>query len=220
MLELLLIRHGETDWNVDKRLQGHIDIGLNAEGRRQAAALGQVLEHEPLDAIYASDLQRARDTAQAVAGLQGRTVQIDPALRERCYGGFEGLQHYEIEQRYPQDFAAWKARELDARYPAGERIAETMREFSERAVGAVTRLMQVQPHSQAGVHRKIAIVTHGGVLECIYRWAKQSDPAQARDFDIFNASINRLQWDGERLHIQQWADIAHLTPQVLDEIDR
>lgn len=220
MLDLLLIRHGETDWNVDKRLQGHIDIGLNAEGRRQAEALGQALRQEPLDAIYASDLQRARDTAQAVATLQGRQVQIEPDLRERCYGGFEGLQHHEIEQRYPQDYAAWKARELDARYPAGERIAETMREFSARAVGAVTRLIQAQPASSGGSARKIAIVTHGGVLECIYRWARQSGLAQARDFDIFNASINRLQWDGERLHLQQWADIAHLTPQVLDEVDR
>ena len=217
MLDILLIRHGETDWNVDKRLQGHIDIPLNAEGQRQAAALGRALESEPLDAIYASDLQRARDTAQAVATLQGKTVQIDPALRERCYGGFEGLQHVDIQQRYPEDFAAWKSRELDARYPAGERIAETMREFSGRAVGAVSAIAH---QVAAGGQRKIAIVTHGGVLECIYRWAKQTGFAQARDFDIFNASINRLQWDGERIHIQQWADIAHLTPQVLDEVDR
>jgi len=217
MLDILLIRHGETDWNVDKRLQGHIDIPLNAEGQRQAAALGRVLENEPLDAIYASDLQRARDTAQAVATLQGKTVQIDPALRERCYGGFEGLQHHDIEQRYPEDFAAWKSRELDARYPAGERIAETMREFSGRAVGAVSAIVR---EGAADGHRKIAIVTHGGVLECIYRWARQTGFAHARDFDIFNASINRLQWDGERIHIRQWADIAHLSPQVLDEVDR
>lgn len=217
MTDILLIRHGETDWNVDKRLQGHIDIPLNAEGRRQATALGRVLENEPLDAIYASDLQRARDTAEAVAVVQGKTVHIDEALRERCYGGFEGLQHHDIEQRYPQDYAAWKARELDARYPAGERIAETMREFSERAVGVVSRLIGRSRDQQ---HRKIAIVTHGGVLECIYRWSRQTGFAQARDFDIFNASINRLQWDGERLHIAQWADVAHLSADVLDEVDR
>ncbi len=217
MLDILLIRHGETDWNVDKRLQGHIDIPLNAEGRRQAAALGRALENEPLDAIYASDLQRARDTAQAVATLQGQAVRIDPALRERCYGGFEGLQHHDIQQRYPDDFAAWKARELDARYPAGERIAETMREFSGRAVGAVRAIAHL---ASGGKQRKIAIVTHGGVLECVYRWARETGFGHARDFDIFNASINRLQWDGERMHIRQWADIAHLAPQVLDEVDR
>jgi probable phosphoglycerate mutase len=215
--DILLIRHGETDWNVDKRLQGHIDIPLNAEGQRQAAALGRALGNEPLDAIYASDLQRARDTAQAVATLQGKDVHIDEALRERCYGGFEGLQHHDIAQRYPQDYAAWKARELDARYPAGERVAETMREFSERAVGAVTRLIR---HSNSRQHRKIAIVTHGGVLECIYRWSRQTGFAHARDFDIFNAGINRMQWDGERLRIAQWADVAHLSANVLDEVDR
>ncbi|WP_034300767.1 histidine phosphatase family protein [Herbaspirillum sp. RV1423] len=213
MTDILLIRHGETDWNVDKRLQGHIDIPLNAEGQRQAAALGRALDSEALDAIYASDLQRARDTAQAVASRQGKSVQLDPALRERCYGGFEGLLHHDIQQRYPADFAAWKAREPDARYPAGERAAETMREFSARVVGAVTRLA-------AGGHRKIAIVTHGGVLECIYRWTRQTGFAPARDFDIFNAGINRLHWDGERLQIIRWADIAHLSPRVLDEIDR
>ncbi|MFZ1180592.1 MAG: histidine phosphatase family protein [Herbaspirillum sp.] len=207
--DLLLIRHGETDWNIDKRLQGHIDIALNAEGRRQA----QALENEPLDAIYASDLRRARDTARAIADLQGRTVRIDPALRERCYGGFEGLQHHEIAQRHPAHFAAWRARALDVRYPDGERVAETMREFSGRVVNAVQRLLS------GDRHRTIAIVTHGGVLECIYRWARQTGFAQPRDFDIFNAGINRLQWDGERLHIRQWADISHLSLQVLDEVD-
>jgi probable phosphoglycerate mutase len=214
MTEILLIRHGETDWNVDKRLQGHIDIGLNAAGQRQAALLGQALAAEPLDAVFASALQRARDTAQAVAQRQALSVQIDAGLRERCYGGFEGLRHHEIEQRYPQDYAAWKAREPDARYPAGERVAETMREFSARAVAAVTGLIS------HGGYRKVAIVTHGGVLECLYRWARQAGFGQPRDFDIFNASINRLHWDGEHLHIRQWADISHLQHPALDEVDR
>lgn len=223
MTDILLIRHGETDWNVEKRLQGHIDIALNAEGQRQAAALGRALEGEPLDAIFASDLQRARDTAQAVADLQGKHVQLDAALRERCYGGFEGLQHADIEQRYPLDFAAWKAREPDARYPAGERIAETLREFSERAVTAVSAIAHL---ARSNNHRKIAIVTHGGVLECIYRWATGTALTHARDFDVFNASINRLHWDGRDMQIAQWAEIAHLSSptspvsRVLDEVDR
>ena len=218
MTEILLIRHGETDWNSDKRLQGHIDIGLNDNGRRQAAALGKSLQHEALDAIFASDLQRARDTAQAVADLQGKTVQIEPALRERCFGGFEGLRHHEIEQRYPEDYRAWKLREPDVRYPAGERVAETMREFFERAVTAVTRLADQDKRS--GQDRKIAIVTHGGVLECLYRSVNDIGFGVGRDFDIFNASVNRLYWDGQRMHIRQWADVAHLTSQALDEVDR
>jgi len=214
MTEILLIRHGETDWNADKRLQGHIDIGLNAKGQRQAQALGAALAGEPLDAVFASDLQRARDTAQAVAARQALPVQIEPALRERCYGGFEGLRHQEIAQRYPQDYAAWKARDPDVRYPGGEREAETMREFSARAVAAVTGVVAL------GRYRKIAIVSHGGVLECIYRWATQSGFGHARDFDILNASINRLQWDGQHLHILQWGDVNHLQVSALDEVDR
>ena len=176
--------------------------------------MGAALADEALDAVFASDLQRARDTAQAIAQAQGLQVQIVPALRERCYGGFEGLRHQEIAERYPADFAAWKAREPDARYPAGERIAETMREFSARAVAAVTALVQQNNY------RKIAVVTHGGVLECLYRWSQQSGFGKARDFDIFNASINRLHWDGSQIQIRQWGDISHLRTDALDEVDR
>jgi len=214
MTDILLIRHGETDWNVDKRLQGHIDIGLNQAGQRQVLALGQHLAGEGIDAIFASDLQRARDTAQAVADVAGLEVRIDTGLRERCYGAFEGLRHTEIELRYPEAYRQWKAREPDFRYPAGERIAETMREFYDRSVAAVQRVLA------SGRYRKVAIVTHGGVLECVHHWASQSAFAQPRTFDIFNASVNRLHWDGERARIRSWGEIDHLQRDTLDEVDR
>ena len=102
MTEILVIRHGETDWNIDKRLQGHIDIPLNEAGRRQVAALGEVLADEGIDAVFPSDLQRARATAQAVADAAGLPVGIDAGLRERCYGAFEGLRHPDIEEKYPE----------------------------------------------------------------------------------------------------------------------
>lgn len=216
MIELILIRHGETAWNAVRRLQGHLDVPLNAEGERQAAALGRALQAEPLDAIYASDLQRARQTAQAIADLRGMTVQIEPGLRERCYGGFEGLMYAELNERYPQAYAAWKARELDAPLPAGERKPETMREFFERATAAITRI------ASAGGRRKIALVTHGGVLECAYHAAHGRMPDRPRDFEILNASINRLEWNGGRLRVLSWAEVAHLRDErvALDEIDR
>ncbi|MGZ3236396.1 MAG: histidine phosphatase family protein [Burkholderiaceae bacterium] len=214
MTEILLIRHGETDWNAQKRLQGHLDIGLNAEGQRQARALGQALLDESLDAIYASDLQRAKHTAQAIATPRGMTVQIDLNLRERCYGAFEGLRHAEISERYPQEFAAWRAREMDARYPDGKNIAETLREFSTRVLGAITGI------ASRSNHKKIAIVTHGGVLECVYREAKGIGYASPRDFDILNASINRLVWNGDCLQVKQWSDVTHLVSTALDEVDK
>ena len=214
MTEILLIRHGETDWNAEKRLQGHLDIGLNAEGLRQARALGRALLHESLDAIYASDLQRAKQTAQAIATPRGMTVQIDLALRERCYGAFEGLRHAEISERYPQEFAAWRAREMDARYPDGKNVAETLREFSTRVLNAITGI------ALNSSHKKIVIVTHGGVLECIYREVKGIGYGSPRDFDVLNASINRLVWNRDCLQVIQWSDVTHLVNTALDEIDK
>lgn len=214
MTEILLIRHGETDWNTERRLQGHLDVALNAEGVRQAQALGQALRGEPLDAIFASDLSRARQTAEAIAAGRGMSVQIEPGLRERCYGAFEGLRHEDIRQRYPEAYAAWQARELDARMPAGEQPGETLREFSARAVGALVGLVVARQL------RRIAVVSHGGVLECICREARGLEWDKPRDFDIRNASINRLLWNGSSLSVMDWGDIAHLRQEALDEVDR
>jgi probable phosphoglycerate mutase len=211
--EILLIRHGETNWNVEKRLQGHSDIALNPEGVRQAAALGRVLQDEPLDAIFASDLQRARDTAQAIATARGMTLQIDKDLRERCYGAFEGLIHSEINEHFPVDFVAWKQRDLDMRYPDGKYRAETLREFAARSMACIRRLA-----SQNGC-RKIAIVTHGGVLDTLHRQAASIGYEHPRSFEVLNASINRLKWDGEKFHIVTWADVTHLAHATLDEVD-
>jgi len=215
MTELILIRHGETAWNAEKRLQGHLDIPLNEEGLRQAAALGAALADEGLDAIVSSDLQRALQTAQAVADRAGLPVQVDRGLRERCFGAFEGLLYGEIGERYPEAHAAWKARDRHARYPAGVHVAETLDEFFRRVVGTIERLVQGRGW------RKVALVTHGGVLDCIYRAASDRiDFAAPRDFDILNASINRVRWTPQGMQILQWADVAHLSPAVLDEIDR
>lgn len=215
MTEIILIRHGETAWNAEKRLQGHLDIPLNAEGERQAAALGAALANEPLDAIFSSDLRRAMQTAQAVADLQGKTVAIDAGLRERCFGAFEGLRYDEIEAHYPDDYAAWRARERHARYPGGKHVAETLDEFFNRVVGTVDRIVR------HGKYHKVALVTHGGVLDCLYRAASDRlDFAAPRDFEVLNASINRLHWTPESMQVMQWADVAHLSPAVLDEVDR
>jgi probable phosphoglycerate mutase len=216
MTEILLIRHGETDWNVERRLQGHLDIELNAEGVRQAAALGEVLRGEALDAIFSSDMRRAQQTAQPIAASRGMEIQIEPALRERCYGVFEGLRHAEIGERYPDAYAAMRARDMDVRFPPGVNVAETLREFFVRSVGVITRLAQRSMREfQSG---KIVIVTHGGVLDCLNRAARGLDFSRPRDVEIPNAGINRLRWDGVSMQICQWADIAHLSSGARDEI--
>ncbi|MDY7546480.1 histidine phosphatase family protein [Glaciimonas sp. CA11.2] len=215
--EILLIRHGETDWNKDKRLQGHLDIALNAEGQRQAQALSACLAELTLDAVFSSDLQRARDTAQPLAAQHGLTLDVHADLRERCYGVMEGLRRPEIAERYPEAFNALNTRELDVRYPPGVNVAETLNEFSERAMGAMQRILGNTSH------RRIAIVSHGGFLDCIYRHIENRTMREMRKFDILNASINRLVWTGAQLKLVDWGDVSHLrylNNIALDEIDR
>lgn len=216
-LDILLIRHGETAWNAERRLQGQLDVPLNAHGRRQAAALAEALADEPLDAVFCSDLQRARQTAFALAAARDLPLQLDAGLRERCYGGFEGFLYDELAERFPAEYAAWQAREPDAHFPAGASRGETLRVFAERAVAAVLRLAQAARRDGL---RRIAVVSHGGVLESVYRDVHALGHLPPRDFAIPNAGVNRLRHDGTRLHIACWADVAHLERlAALDEID-
>jgi probable phosphoglycerate mutase len=208
---ILLIRHGETAWNAERRLQGHLDITLNAEGERQARLLAQALADEPLDVLVSSDLMRARQTAQAIADVRGLPLHIAPGLRERCYGGFEGLLYAEIEQRFPREFAAWQARNVDAVLPPGANRGETFRAFFDRATGAILALGAAYPG------KTLALVAHGGVLECAYRLARGLPLETPRNFRVFNASINRFVLEDGTLRLSNWGEIGHLRPAVLDE---
>ncbi|HEV7813466.1 MAG TPA: histidine phosphatase family protein [Janthinobacterium sp.] len=209
---ILLIRHGETVSNAERRLQGHIDSALNEQGRRQAAALGLALAGAPLAAVIASDLQRARDTALAVAAPHGLTVQADEQLRERCYGVFEGMLHADIAVRYPDDYADWQARHADALMPPGERVAESFRQFYQRSLAAILRWAAEYPG------RTIAVVAHGGVLECAYRAALALQLAGARDFEVKNASLNRFSAVDGELTLLDWGNVAHLAAPAVDEL--
>jgi probable phosphoglycerate mutase len=209
---ILLIRHGETAWNAERRLQGHLDIPLNGEGERQARLLAAALALEQIDLLVSSDLGRARQTAQAVAALRGMPLQIEPGLRERCYGGFEGLLYTEIEQRFPAEFAAWQARDIDAALPDGKNRGETFRQFYARATDAILGLASKHPG------RTLALVAHGGVLECAYRMAGKLPLETPRDFKVYNASINRFRVEDGQLVLDSWGEVAHLRPTVLDEL--
>ena len=212
MNKILLIRHGETAWNAERRLQGYLDIPLNEEGERQARLLAEALESESIDVVVSSDLHRARQTAQAVATLRGMPLHVDPALRERCYGGFEGLLYSEIEQRFPAEFAAWQARDIDAILPPGKNRGESFRQFYTRATSAILATAAAHPG------RTIAMVAHGGVLECAYRMARALPLETPRDFKVYNASINRFRVEDGNLVLQSWGEVAHLRPALLDEL--
>ena len=210
---ILLIRHGETAWNAERRLQGHLDISLNAEGERQAAAVARALAGTTIDAVVASDLQRASQTAHTIAAHHGVPVQVDRLLRERCYGGFEGLLYAEIEQRFPHEFAKWQAREVDAVLPAGANLGESFREFYARSTGAI--LAQAARHPD----KTLVLVAHGGVLECAYRCALDMALETPRTFTIPNASINRFTVQDGKLTLVSWGDIAHLQQVAMDELN-
>ena len=209
---ILLIRHGETAWNAVRRLQGHIDIDLNPEGQRQAAAVARALASEKLDAIISSDLKRALQTAEAIAAHHQVPLHVDPDLRERGYGAFEGLLYTEIAERYPEDFAAWQARHVESVMPHGERKAESFREFYERSIAALASWAEKHP-GQA-----IAVVAHGGVLECAYRAATGMSLDSPRDFQVKNASINRFTFEHGKLLLSQWGEVTHLALTTLDDI--
>ena len=218
MTELLLIRHGETAWNAERRLQGYLNIALNSVGVQQARLLASALQGDPPDVIISSDLQRARATAAPLAQIAAVEMIVDTALRERCFGAFEGLRYDEINHHYSAAHTAWQARELDACFPPrvdtdGIHPAETLREFSRRAVAAV--LSHLQRHRG----KKIAIVTHGGVLDCVYRFSTGMPLEKKRDFEIANASVNRFHWEHDKLTLLQWGDVSHLPAVECDAVE-
>ena len=200
---VLVIRHGETAWNRESRIQGHIDIPLNDQGRWQAARLGRALADEPLAAIYSSDLQRAHDTALAVGEVRGVPVVTTEALRERNFGEMEGLTHDEILRRWPVEGRRW--RERDPSF--GPNGGETLQAFYDRCVDAATRLASAHPG------QTIALVAHGGVLDCFYRAANRLALTLPRSWTITNASLNRLLYSPEGFTMLSWADDRHLQDQ-------
>lgn len=204
---VLAVRHGETAWNRESRIQGHLDIPLSPLGLAQAQRLAQALAGESLDAIYASDLGRARQTAAAVAERVGLPVQEDAGLRERGFGCFEGLSWSEIESRWPEQALRWKRRDPDFGAEGGERL----RDFYARAVGAVERLAQAHPG------QTLLVVAHGGVMDCLYRAGRRLALEAPRSWTLGNASINRLLYTPAGLSVVGWNDDLHLDGLSLDE---
>lgn len=197
---LFVLRHGQTAWNAEQRIQGHLDMPLNAVGRWQAERLAQALAGEELAAIYSSDLLRARETAAPLAQLRALPVQTEPELRERAFGHFEGRSFTEIETQWPQDARRWRQREPDFG-PGG---GEVLTDFYARCVACALRL--------AGRHggQTIALVAHGGVLDCLYRAALGIELQAPRSWPVGNATVNRLLWTPQGFSMVGWNDDAHL----------
>jgi len=197
---LCIVRHGETHWNTERRIQGHFDIGLNANGLGQAQATARGIGYHEFSALYSSDLMRTLQTAAVLGRVAGLSVKPETGLRERHYGRMQGMTY---EEMLAQDEAeAERFRLRDPFYDFG--AGETLLDFADRIHGTVERLVS------AHVGQALLLVTHGGVLDIIYRRATGRDLSAPRDFVVPNAALNWLEVSAEGWRLLSWADRQHL----------
>ena len=205
MTEIWLVRHGETPWNAERRVQGWEDIGLNETGVEQARALGRHIKNltqagQRLDAVYTSDLKRAHATAQTVADEVGLPLNIHKGVRERHFGVLQGLVYDEMDAHAPEAAAIWRARDPNAELPGGEslgffyaRVVEAINEIAARHVGQC-----------------VMVVSHGGAMDIIWRHANQVSLQAPRQAPLLNASLNRLNVSPQGWSVIRWGDVDHL----------
>lgn len=205
---ILAIRHGETLWNVDTRIQGHLNIDLNETGRWQAERVGHALAQEPIQAIYSSDLRRAFETAQAIATAPARLMAHTPTplqvtphllLRERHFGHLQGKTWAEIETQHPEECRLWRGRDPHWAPKGGESLT-ALRERIRQCVDSLA-----SQHMGA----QIVLVAHGGVMDALYRLATNQSVEAPRTWHLGNAAINRLLWTPQGLSLVGWGDVSH-----------
>ncbi len=196
---VFVIRHGETDWNAQKRWQGHTPTGLNATGLTQAQALGQYLGQRPISAVYTSDLPRALQTASALTDVLGLQPQVDIRWREIHAGIFQGLSGDEARQRYPDELALWYAHDLEYIIPEGE----SRNQLGMRALAAWEDAVSLSPTGE------VAVVTHGGTIWNLLRVLFGTGWEQGRT-RVANTSITTLENAGGTWKLAAFAETPHL----------
>ena len=204
---ICMVRHGETAWNAEGRVQGQLDIPLNEVGRAQARATADALAGHDFTAIYCSDLMRVRQTAEPSAKRLALPVSYMVELRERHYGMFETLTYVEVREKFPEQYARFRDKDPDFDFEGGE----TLRGFNDRSLKALTGLIERHAGEQ------VLVFTHGGVLEMVYRHARAVGLSSPRDFEIPNAGINWFEVTAEEWKVWTWAEIAHLEA-ALDDL--
>ena len=200
MTRFIILRHGETQWNVESRIQGHTDSRLTAAGRAQAAALARRMEREAFDVLVSSDLGRALDTARLIAERTRHALTTDARFRERSFGVAEGLTYGELDHEYPEVFSKVRETDPDFAIPGGE----SRRQFYERVRLAFEGAAAEHPG------KRVAVVAHGGVLASLYRVIHQLGISTPHPIPIVNASFNAVAFDAGRWSVEAWGDIAHL----------
>jgi len=197
---LVLVRHGETVWNLEGRLQGYLDSDLSPRGVAQAAALARRFKDFRLAALYSSDLGRAMETARMIATACRLEVVPDPRLRERNLGLFEGLTKAEIQERHPEVWSRYVSQGPDFIIPNGE----SARQRFERSIAALREIAERHQEQCVGV------VAHGGTLNTAFRACTGMSLDAPKSFSLLNASINVVEYRAGTWEIVTWGDTAHL----------
>lgn len=207
--EFLIVRHGETPWNVERRIQGWKDIELNESGRLQAERLGDHLTHPSaphgdVHAIYSSDLLRAKQTAETLATALRLSLSTVDGVRERNYGMLEGIPFDQMHEHHPEVAKVWASRDLDGVIPQGE----TLRQFHHRVTTTIESLATKHPG------QRIIVVTHGGAMDIIWRQATGTDMQAPRKAPLLNASVNRIKLSAKQpgftWSLIEWGNVDHL----------
>ncbi len=206
-----LVRHGETDWNVARRLQGHTDIDLNDQGKIQAQKMALALKAINLqfDVLYTSDLMRAAKTANAIEHLFKVNAITEAALRERHLGSLQGVTIDDAQRLKPALWHIHIQRDLEHELEGGESI----RQFASRIHGALEKIRSMHEG------KTILLVSHGGALDMMYRLASNQPLEAEKAVSVPNASLNWISHDGTSWKVEQWADTSHLNSGSLDNLD-
>lgn len=200
MTRFIVVRHGQTRWNVEKRVQGQEDSPLTEEGLAQAEAIAKRLAREHFDVLVSSDLGRAVQTAQPIARLCGLPIVKDARLRERSFGEGEGMHYDEIDRRWPDAFSRVRESDPDAVIPGGE----TRRQFHDHVHHAFEALVREYEG------KRVAVVAHGGVLAALYRMVHSIPVGKPHKIAISNASYNAIAFAADAWSVETWDDVAHL----------
>lgn len=200
--EIVVVRHGETEWNADGRIQGHLDVELNDIGRQQATAVGERLSREgKISAIYSSDLKRAFETANLIAtACGGLEVIKDPDLRERNLGDLQGLQLRAAASCSPEAYKAFQSRKTDQEIPGG---GESIDQLYQRCT---TCLQNISTKHKG---ERVVVVTHGGVIRSLNR---RACPNKRSGGKVLNTSVSIFHLsDGDNWALKSWGDVSHLS---------
>ena len=197
--EIILIRHGETEWNSQQRMQGHSNSDLSSIGQAQIQALGQWMKNAPFDHIYSSDSLRAKQTAEAITQFSGHELKIDLRLREKNLGVFEGLTSEEARERHPEVFRLFKT--AGSKYVIDE--GESTQQLQDRALEIVEEIRIKHPEE------RVLLVTHGGFIRVVMKHSLGLSLETPTRFLIRNTGVFRLVWEDKWI-VSQMGGVSHL----------